>query len=175
VRPSYWIQLRNYQGGLIWDRRMLDTLAPGHFGTCVRHFGTKTNRHPDNSYSAPQLDKSAPQKDNSALVFFSLILRTKLPNFNHVCSGKDPYSVLPPMTTITLECFLPRADNTVTLYTTVVWHCEVFLPHPFDHVSGLIKIKSSDQMFTACICIGDCLIFKHIMKRKLLCMDFYCF
>ena len=138
MRPSYWIQLRNYQGGLIWDRRMLDTLAPGHFGTCVRHFGTKTNRHPDNSYSAPQLDKSAPQKDNSALVFFSLILRTKLPNFNHVCSGKDPYSVLPPMTTITLECFLPRADNTVTLYTTVVWHCEVFLPHPFDHVSGLL-------------------------------------
>ena len=30
-------------------------------------------------------------------------------------------------------------------------------------------------MFTACVCIGDCLIFKHIMKRKLLCMDFYCF
>ena len=30
-------------------------------------------------------------------------------------------------------------------------------------------------MFTACSCIGDCLIFKHIMKRKLLCMDFYCF
>jgi hypothetical protein len=44
-------------------RRMLDTSAPGHFGTCVRHFGTKTVRHPD----------------NSALVFFSLILRTKLP------------------------------------------------------------------------------------------------
>ena len=55
---------------------MLDTSAPGHFSTCVRHFGTKTNRHPDNS--APQLDKSAPQKDKSALVFFSLILRTKL-------------------------------------------------------------------------------------------------
>jgi hypothetical protein len=71
----------------------------------VRHFGTKTNRHPDNS--APQLDKSAPQKDKSALVFFSLILSTKLvfffdftyktsnslepiPNFNHVCSRKDP-------------------------------------------------------------------------------------
>ena len=28
-------------------------------------------------------------------------------------------------------------------------------------------------MFTACVCIGDCLIFKHIMKRNLLCMDFY--
>jgi hypothetical protein len=28
-------------------------------------------------------------------------------------------------------------------------------------------------MFTACVCIGDCLIFKHIMKRKLLCMDFF--
>jgi hypothetical protein len=55
---------------------MLDTSAPGHFSTCVRHFGTKTNRHPDNS--APQWDKSAPQKDKSALVFFSLILRTKL-------------------------------------------------------------------------------------------------
>jgi hypothetical protein len=40
------------------------------------HFGTKTNRHPDNS--TPQLDKSAPQKDKSALVCFSLILRTKL-------------------------------------------------------------------------------------------------
>ena len=24
---------------------MLDTSAPGHFGTCVIHFGTKTNRH----------------------------------------------------------------------------------------------------------------------------------
>jgi hypothetical protein len=82
VRPSYWIQLRNYQGGLIWDRRMLDTLAPGHFGTCVRHFGTKTNRHPDNSNAAPQLDKSAPLKDNSALVFFSLILCTKLPSYH---------------------------------------------------------------------------------------------
>jgi hypothetical protein len=42
---------------------MLDTSAPGQFGTCVRHFGIKTVRHPD----------------NSALVFFSLILRTKLP------------------------------------------------------------------------------------------------
>jgi hypothetical protein len=39
----------------------------------------------------------------------------------------------------------------------------------------LIKIKSSDQMFTACVCIGDCLIFKHIMKSRLLCMDFYSF
>jgi hypothetical protein len=35
------------------------------------------------------------------------------------------YSVLPPLTTITLECFLSRADNTDTLYTTVVWHCEI--------------------------------------------------
>ena len=42
-------------------------------------------------------------------------------------------------------------------------------------IINLIKIKNSDQMFTACVCIGDCLIFKHIMKRKLLCMDFYCF
>jgi hypothetical protein len=29
------------------------------------------------------------------------------------------YSVLPPLTTITLECFLPRADNTVTLYVGI--------------------------------------------------------
>ena len=57
----YYIQAS--QG--IW---MLDTSTPGQIGTCVRHFGTKTNRHPDNS--APQLDKSA-------LVFFSLILRTE--------------------------------------------------------------------------------------------------
>jgi hypothetical protein len=86
--------------------------------TNARHFGTRTFRYLCETFRYQ--DKSAPQKDNSALVFFSLILRTKLPNFNHVCSGKDPYSVLPPMTTITLECFLPRADNTVTLYTTVV-------------------------------------------------------
>ena len=42
-------------------------------------------------------------------------------------------------------------------------------------IINLIKIKSSDQMFTACVYIGDCLIFKHIIKRKLLCMDFYLF
>jgi hypothetical protein len=40
-------------------------------------------------------------------------------------------------------------------------------------IINLIKIKNSDQMFTACVCIGDCLIFQHIIKRKLLCMDFY--
>ena len=95
--------------------RILDTSVPGQIGTCVRLFGTKTNRHPDNS---------APQKDNSALVFFSLIL---VQNFQILImsSGKDPYSVLPPVTTIPLECFLLRADNTVTLYTTVIWHCEI--------------------------------------------------
>ena len=25
-------------------------------------------------------------------------------------------------------------------------------------IINLIKIKSSDQMFTACVCIGDCLL-----------------
>ena len=66
-----------------------------------RHFGTGTlgtcvrhfstkTNRPPDNL-APQLDKSAPQKDKSAL-------------FNHVCSGKDP----------------DHADNTVTLYTTVV-------------------------------------------------------
>jgi hypothetical protein len=49
----------------------------------ARHFGTGTNRHLCEIFryqdkSAPQLDKSAPQKDESTLVFFSLILRTKL-------------------------------------------------------------------------------------------------
>ena len=43
--------------------RHQDSSAPGQFGTCTRHFGTKTVRH----------------QDNSALVLFSLNLRTKLP------------------------------------------------------------------------------------------------
>jgi hypothetical protein len=48
---------------------------------------TKTNRHPDNS--APQLGKSA------LVFFFYFTYKTSnslepIPNFNHVCSGKDP-------------------------------------------------------------------------------------
>ena len=59
-----------------------------HFGTCVRHFGTMTNRHPDNS--APQLDKSV-----LVFFFFDFTYKTSnslepIPNFNYVCSGKDP-------------------------------------------------------------------------------------
>ena len=77
-------KVQKYMREMSEQRQVVNKSAPGHFGTCVRHFGTKTNRHPD----------------NWALVFFSLILRTKLPialnqfsNFNHVCSGKDLYHV----------------------------------------------------------------------------------
>ena len=67
---------------------ILDTSAPGQIGTCVRHFGTMTNRHPDNS--APQLDKSV-----LVCFFFDFTYKTSnslepIPNFNYVCSGKDP-------------------------------------------------------------------------------------
>jgi hypothetical protein len=65
--------------------------------------------------------ESAPQLDKSTLVFFSLILRTKLP--------------------IVLNQFQ-------------------------------ILIMSVPEKI---LIIGDCLIFKHIMKSKLLCIDFYCF
>jgi hypothetical protein len=49
--------------------------------------------------------------------------------------------VLPPLTTIILECFLPRADNTlhcIHLSSDIGKLKEVFLPHPFYHVSGLL-------------------------------------
>ena len=52
---------------------------------------------PDNS--APQLDKSAPQKNQigTCVFFFDYTYKTSnslepIPNFNHVCSGKDPDS-----------------------------------------------------------------------------------
>ena len=72
------VQGRNTLGYL----RMLDTSAsvrdisaPRQFGTCARHFGTRTIRH--------------------LCFFFDFTYKTSnslepIPNFNHVCSGKDP-------------------------------------------------------------------------------------
>jgi len=63
--------------------RILDTSAPGQIGTRTLRHLCETFRYQD---------KSAPQKDKSALVFFSLILRTKLPIALNQFQifGKDP-------------------------------------------------------------------------------------
>jgi hypothetical protein len=55
--------------------------------------------------------------------------------------GMYDISVLPPLTTITLECFQSRADNTLhckQLSSDIVKLKEVGLPHQFYHVSGLL-------------------------------------
>ena len=95
--------------------QILDTSAPGQIGTCVRHFSTKTNRHPDNS--APQLDKSSPQKRQigSCVFFFDFLYMYKTSN------SLEP---------ILLHC--------IQLSSDIVKLKEVFLPHPFYHVSGLL-------------------------------------
>jgi hypothetical protein len=38
-----------------------------------------------------------------------------------------------------------------------VRHQDISAPVEKEAIINLIKIKSSDQMFTACVCIGDCL------------------
>ena len=57
--------------------------------------------------SAPVWDISVPRQIGTRTI--QHLKKTNRPFFNHVCSRKDP----------------DHADNTVTLYTTVVWHCEI--------------------------------------------------
>ena len=76
--------------------RYQDKSAPGQFGTSIRQIGTSK------------------RQIGTCVFFFDFMYKTSsslepIPNFNHVRSGKDP----------------DDADNTVTLYTTVIWHCEI--------------------------------------------------
>jgi len=79
----------NQEGLEIYARNVRAAVGSQQIGTrTLRHLCETSGYH----------DKSTPGQ--SALVFFSLILRTKLPialnqfsNFNHVCSGKDLYHV----------------------------------------------------------------------------------
>jgi hypothetical protein len=128
----------------------------------VRHFGTKTNRLLDNS--APQLDKSAPQKDKSALAFFSLILCTKLPvalNQFQILIMSVPEKILM-MRTILLHC--------IQLSSDIVKLKEVFLPHPFYHVSGFYsKFSQFLNKAHALVHRGSQLYFhiaRYMLKRR---------
>jgi hypothetical protein len=80
--------------------RMLDTLAPGQIGT-------RTLQHLCETFWYQ--DKSAPGQFGTPIRQIGTSKRQIGTFFNHVCSGKDP----------------DHANNTVTLYATVVWHCEI--------------------------------------------------